>query len=85
MHGLRLFIANAAQVPQLLFHVIHFFLYSSAADYLFKHVYVISKGGLTKGVICLALLAWVFSRIIIIIALTLCLLIIIISSQSGLL
>ena len=58
VHGLRLFIANAAQVPQLLFYVIYFFLYSSAAEYLFKHIYVISKGGLTKGVICLALLGY---------------------------
>ena len=58
VHGLRLFIANAAQVPQLLFYVIHFFLYSSPGEYLFKHIYVISKGGLTKGVICLALLGY---------------------------
>ena len=46
------------KVPQLLFYVIYFFLYSSAAEYLFKHVYVISQGGLTKGVICLALLGY---------------------------
>ena len=43
---------------QLLFYMIYFFLYSSAAEYLFKHVYVISQGGLTKGVICLALLGY---------------------------
>ena len=58
MHGLRLFVASAAQVHQLLFYVIYFFFYSSAAEYLFKHIYVISKGGLTKGVICLALLGY---------------------------
>ena len=46
------------KVHQLLFYVIYFFLYSSPGEYLFKHIYVISKGGLTKGVICLALLGY---------------------------
>ena len=46
------------KVHQLLFDVIYFFLYSSPGEYLFKHIYVISKGGLTKGVICLALLGY---------------------------
>ena len=36
----------------------YIFFYSSPGEYLFKHIYVISKGGLTKGVICLALLGY---------------------------